>query len=309
MAFQTKMYNQPALAFDGDFATSNPWDSMYAGPGDLVAGPAGVTIGRFAWANPLGIVSNSGGVGRLGFVCRRGQIVVNPIVLQRFGNLILAGAEMTLHTKGDFWTRFAGGCSVGQKVFANYTDGSAVAGAAGSPPSAATATGSITAGTATFTASIAPNSAYNGDIDGGVMTVTAGSGVVIGGALSGTNVVPGTSVLSQLSGPVGGLGTYTVSLSETVASTAITEAYGLFTAASGNTGTFGPGNQLNGTGVVAGTAITANGTGTGGLGTYIVNNPTPVASTAISAAGAVETRWTCAKNVGANELGVIVVFP
>lgn len=307
MAFQTTMKNQPALAFEGDFATANIFDSMYAGPGELVAGPAGVTIGRFAWANPVGVVSNSGGLGRLGFVCRRGQVVINPIVLQRSGNLILAGAEMTLHTKGDFWVRFAGGAMMGQKVYANFADGTAVAAAAGTPPAAATATGSIAAGSVAVTGSIAPNNLPNGDIDGGILTVTAGTGLVIGGSLSGTNVLAGTTLLSQLTGAAGTIGTYLVSLSETVASTSITETFGTFTAASGLTGLFGLGSTLSGTNVVPGTAITALGTGTGGLGTYIVNNNTVVASTVVTAAGAVETRWTCAKTVGAGELGVMSV--
>jgi hypothetical protein len=311
MAFQQVLRNQPAPAFEGDFATANPRDSMYAGPGELVAGPNGVTVGRFAWASPTGQVNNNGlGVGgRVGFVARHGQVVVNPTLLQRFGNLIPAGVDMTLHTMGDFWVRFAGGAMVGQKVFANFSDGTAVAGAAGMPPSAASATGTIAAGTATVTGSIAPNNNYNGDVEGGILTVTAGTGLVNGGTLSGTNVIAGTILLNQISGTPGGVGLYNVSLAQTVPSTAITEAYGTFTAASGLTGAFGVGDVLSGTGVAAGTQITALGTGTGGLGTYIVNNNTVVGSTAIAAAGAVETRWTVAKTVQPGELSVIVVHP
>lgn len=57
-----------------------------------------------------------------------------------------------------------------------------------------------------------------------VMTVTVlGSGTVFPGMnLAGTGVKPGTLVLSQLSGTTGGVGTYLVSVSATVASTTIT---------------------------------------------------------------------------------------
>jgi hypothetical protein len=43
-----------------------------------------------------------------------------------------------------------------------------------------------------------------------------------GAALSGTGVVPGTIILSQLSGVTGGIGTYRVNISQTVTSTTIT---------------------------------------------------------------------------------------
>lgn len=56
------------------------------------------------------------------------------------------------------------------------------------------------------------------------MTVTAiGSGAIpIGGVLTGTGVTANTYVLAQLTGPVGGSGTYTVSASQTVGSETIT---------------------------------------------------------------------------------------
>jgi hypothetical protein len=67
--------------------------------------------------------------------------------------------------------------------------------------------------------------------------------------------------------------------------------YGVFTIGTA-TGTFAVGDVLTGTGVVAGTQITANLTGTGGTsGTMIVNNNTVVSSTTITASTAVETKW------------------
>lgn len=57
-----------------------------------------------------------------------------------------------------------------------------------------------------------------------VLTVTVlGSGTVFPGAeIAGTGVLPGTIILSQLTGTTGGVGTYRVSRSQTVASTTIT---------------------------------------------------------------------------------------
>lgn len=61
---------------------------------------------------------------------------------------------------------------------------------------------------------------------GGVPTLTAvavGAGTVYPGmALSGTGVLPGTFIMRQLTGTIGGVGTYEVSLDQTVASTTIT---------------------------------------------------------------------------------------
>jgi hypothetical protein len=128
-----------------------------------------------------------------------------------------------------------------------------------------------------------------------------GSGAaVVGGVLSGTNVVTGTQIVSQvtplLAGETtGGVGRYLVSVGEqTVASTTISETYGTLTVGGTVTGTFGVGDVLSGSGgggVTAGTVITALGTGTGGAGTYIVNLTQTVTSTTISATSNVETKW------------------
>ncbi len=73
---------------------------------------------------------------------------------------------------------------------------------------------------ASTTASVAA-SATSGE---GVLTVTVlGSGTVyVGAAIAGTGVVPGTTILGQISGTTGGVGTYRVSNATVVASTTIT---------------------------------------------------------------------------------------
>ena len=50
-------------------------------------------------------------------------------------------------------------------------------------------------------------------------------------------------------------------------------------------GALGPGQTISGSGVASGTQITAFGTGTGGTGTYTVNNSQTVASEAMTASG------------------------
>ena len=48
---QSSVTVQPAPAIAGDFASANPRYTVDAGPGGLIAGPSGVTIGLFAWAS------------------------------------------------------------------------------------------------------------------------------------------------------------------------------------------------------------------------------------------------------------------
>lgn len=80
---------------------------------------------------------------------------------------------------------------------------------------------------------------FTGSITGTTLTISAVSWGVLnwltpGLGLSGTGVTGGTLVTAQLSGTTGGVGTYTVSISQTVGSTTLygsttdTHAYGLF---------------------------------------------------------------------------------
>jgi hypothetical protein len=142
-------------------------------------------------------------------------------------------------------------------------------------------TGSITPATASFTGSIAPATAPGP----AVMTVTAmGSGsVVVGGALSGATLAAGTTVQAQLSGTPGGIGTYAVTPIQTAPSTSISETYGLMTVTAVAFGTILTGAAVFGTGVAAGTSITALGSGTGGDGTYVVSPSQTFASGTMSA--------------------------
>lgn len=292
--WQTQVYDQPAAFLAGDRVSNNPMASFDAGPGGLVAGAGGVTIGRFAWVYPPDdpngtnmIVQNFGNGPVAGFVMRNQQ-GLNTTYLSNAGMLIQPGYELALMIAGDFGVVNSGttvpvpGSS---KAFANLADGTVQFAAPGTIIGGASATGSsIAASTFSVTGSIADD----------VLTVTAvGSGTIYpGSTISGTGIATGTQVISQLTGTAGGVGTYLVNLGQqTVASTTVSGTYGTLTIGTA-TGTFVVGDILTGTNVVAGTAVTANITGTGGTGgTMVVNNNTVVSSTTITASVAVETKW------------------
>ena len=140
---------------------------------------------------------------------------------------------------------------------------------------------------ASVTAAIAPaTSSFSASIADDIMTVTnVASGTIYPGAiLSGTGVTAGLQVADQLTGTTGGIGTYSVSMSQNLPnSTTITASYGLMTVSAVSSGTVSVGQTLTGTGVTAGTAVTALGTGTGLTGTYVVQYTQTVASETITA--------------------------
>lgn len=68
---------------------------------------------------------------------------------------------------------------------------------------------------------------FTGSIATTNLTASAVTGTIMPGAtLTGTGVTAGTTIVSQLNGTTGGAGTYTVSASQTVASTAMTTSGG-----------------------------------------------------------------------------------
>lgn len=293
MNFQTFVGTQPSPAVAGDFASANPRYSVDAGPGGLVAGAAGVVIGRFAWwsasevdSNGAPAIVNNFGAGPVtGFVHREQQGLITQFLADS-SMVIPQGFAMTLMSGGDFWVVNSGTteCNVGMFAYANFSNGAVTFAAAGAAATASGTASSIAANTFSVT----------GSLSGNQLTVTAvGSGTVVPGAtISGTNVATGTQIVSQLSGTAGGIGVYSVSIGEqNAASTTISGTYGTLTVGGTVTGTFGVGDSLSGTNVVAGTTITALGSGTGGAGTYIVNNNTVVSSTTITAATTVQTKW------------------
>jgi len=301
--YQTSVGTVPAPGVAGDFSDANPRQVLDAGPGGLIAGAAGVTVGRFAWASYASIdadnapatVNNSGSGVPSGFV-GRAQQGLNTVYLQDASMLIPQGFAVVLFTRGGFFVVNDGTTQalVGMKAYANLTNGKVSFAPAGTPGSA-----SVTGSIATATASI------TGSLNGNVLTVSAvGSGTIVPGAfLSGTvggsGVIAGTQIVSQLSGgTVGGVGTYALSIPEQfVTSGALTLNYGVLTVSAVSSGTVGVGGAVTGTGVgTAGTVITGLGTGTGSTGTYYVNNSQTAGSEALTIGTTVETVFFAASS-------------
>ena len=135
MPFQKNVYQQQAPAVEGDFASTNPYASVLAGEGSLVAGGTlptdGVTVGRFAWADANGKVTNAGSGAPTGFVHRSNNAVITTWLAEA-SMLVPRGREVALFAAGDFWARATVAAATrGQKVFASNTDGTIQTGAAG----------------------------------------------------------------------------------------------------------------------------------------------------------------------------------
>ena len=206
MPFQTSVNANPAPAVEGDFASANPRASMLAGEGQLIAGAAGVIIGRFARAkNSDGTVTNGdpGVANRMGFV-HRDQISLITAWLGSSSMTVPAGLEITLYDQGDFWARFAGGGTIGQKVFASYADGSAIAAAAGATVAGASVTANTTNASTTLT-----------------VTAVGSGALAVGQPVSGTGIPAGAYIAAFGTG-TGGVGTYTLSAAATATGTGVT---------------------------------------------------------------------------------------
>jgi hypothetical protein len=142
----------------------------------------------------------------------------------------------------------------------------------------------------------APSSAiFTGSISGTTLTVSVmqSGTIAVGQAIFGQGVAQNT-VITALGTGTGGVGTYTVSDSQTVASTAINSVASpaivtgsisgtTLTVSAVTSGTLKIGQTIEGSGVTDGTIITAFGTGSGGAGTYTVSASQTVSSTTIYA--------------------------
>lgn len=303
--FQTQVNTQPAPGVAGDFASSNPRFNVLAGPGGLVSGAAGVTIGRFAWVNYAAIdgdnapaLVNNFGIGAPTGIVHREQQALITTFLGNSTMLIPPGFQMALMNGGDFFMKNDGTTQalVGQTVYADLDTGRV---------SFATKTASVTGSIAASTASITAG------IQGNILTVSAvGSGSVVPGmTLSGTsgtgNVATGTKVVTQLSGTIGGVGTYAVDIPEqtVAAGVTITSTYGTLTVSAVGSGTIAVGDLVTGTGVSAtATHITALGTGVGLTGTYIVDVTQTMSSSALTIGNNVATKFVAASSGLAGEL-------
>jgi hypothetical protein len=142
MAFQTTMQVTQAPGVAGDFASANPRHSTLSVPGGYVAGPNGLTIGLFAWADTTTgtVLANTGTGAPTCFVHRANQALLTAY-LAEYGMTIPAGMGVgEMFDAGDFFVKNAGAGATtrGMKAFANTTNGTISFAAAG-----ATVTGSV----------------------------------------------------------------------------------------------------------------------------------------------------------------------
>jgi hypothetical protein len=109
---------------------------------------------------------------------------------------------------------------------------------------------------------------FTGSIAGTVLTAgTPSAGTItVGEGLSGSGVFPATFVTGQLSGTPGGAGTYSVNVSQTVASTTITSGS---VAISSNLATFTSATTI-GLGIIPGDVIVADPAGTPSVGSVLM---------------------------------------
>ena len=135
--FQNVVNNQPAPAAQGDFADANVRMNVIARAGGFVAdyGTKSPIVGHFAWGEQGGsnLASSSffgSPTAKIGFVHRENNAVIVPWLAA--DELAIEGGNIvTLFDRGSFYASFPLGATVGQKVFANYVDGSVYAAAAG----------------------------------------------------------------------------------------------------------------------------------------------------------------------------------
>lgn len=201
MGFQTTVNQYPAPAVEGDFASANPRVSVMPNSEMLVAGSAGVTIGRFAWVDGSEVNSlSTAPVAPDGFVHRDHQ-ALNFTLLSESTMVIPQGCGVTLHDQGDFWARSVTAATRKQTIYADIHTGRAAA--ADSAP-----------GTFVGTASFATN----------VMTVTGVTSgtLAVGDLVTSSGVAAGTYITALGTG-TGGTGTYTLSTSPgTITAQAVT---------------------------------------------------------------------------------------
>lgn len=298
--FQTQVNTVPGVAVAGDFATMNPRQTALAGPGGFVAGSAGLNVGYWGWASYQGIdpdnaptiVNNFGAGAPTGMICREQQ-GLNTTYLLDASQFIPTGFGVTLFAVADFFIVNNGTTMAvrGNKCYANLVNGQSSFGATGNAGSA-----SISGGIAAGTASIA-----TGYILGNVLTVltmTSGTlypGALISGTIGGSGVIAGTFIVTQLSGTTGSTGTYSLSPGENqVGGTvggALSSTYGILTVGTLTSGTVYVGGSIGGV-VSTNTIVTYQVTGTGGTGTYIVNNTQTVgAGTTLTVGQTYETAY------------------
>lgn len=129
--FQTSLQREPALGQEGGRASANVVRTYPTVYGRLVAGPDGLTIGKFAWVNDrVAENSTSDTTKPAGFA----EAVNNSWILNYIDSVSMVvppGYECSLAVEGDFYCIPSNDITAGMKAFASTTDGSIQGGAEG----------------------------------------------------------------------------------------------------------------------------------------------------------------------------------
>jgi hypothetical protein len=281
MSFQTTINDYQAPGVPGDFASLNPYSSVLAGNNALVAPAGGLTVGNFFWVGPAGQTSQSFVAGwQIAFLGRNMQALITQF-LQEATMVVPQGFMVTGFNGGDFFANFPAGAAVGNYVFADPNDGTPVANATNTAPALGVATASAGfSGTANL---------VNASTTLTVATVVHGivsPGDLVTDTTTGANIPAGTTIVAQLTGAAGGVGTYQMSQAAGGAGTGDTIAtvsnQMLVTAVA--SGSLNPGDVFTGTAVPAGETILAQATPfkgvasivTGSLSTLVVTSVQPL---------------------------------
>lgn len=204
MPFQTTVNDELPLPTAGSFASTNPRHCLVAGDSQYVAGPLGVTVGAFCWVNGTKAQSYSTGVRPDGIVSNELQATITTWLAETTYT-INAGLPVNPYSAGDFWMKMVGSATRGQKVYADLSTGLI-------SRAAAAGTAAATGGTSTAST-----------ISGTTLTIggtVAGTSYKVGQIITGGTTAAGT-VITALGTGTGGAGTYTVNISQTVASAAL----------------------------------------------------------------------------------------
>jgi hypothetical protein len=272
MPFQSQVNQYPAPGVEGQRASTNPIASVDAGPGGLIAGPLGVTVGKFAWVSADGItVTNSGQFPTQpdGFVGRYQQGLITGFLAEE-SMLIPPGFPVTLSNAGDWWAKNKGPSALARNnaLYVSYLDGSVVTAvpAVGSVTATLGSTNTASLG-ATFTAS-----AHAGDSSR--IDVTAVTGLIsIGDTLANVTGIAGSqTVVSQdAGGTVGGAGTYVLSGTNTASAVSCT-CFGKVVNVTVVSTYISIGDKISHANYPVGATITGQTSGTtGGVGVYTLS--------------------------------------
>lgn len=275
MPFQTQINDYQAPGVPGDFASLNPYSSVLAGNSALVAPEGGLVVGNFFWVGPDGETSQSFVAGwQVAFLGRNMQALITEF-LQEATMVVPEGFMVTGFNGGDFFANFPAGAAVGNFVFADPNDGTPVASPTNAAPTLGTATASAGfSGTATL---------VNGNTTLNVTAVTNGIisvGDHVADSTTGANIPAGTTIVAQLTGTAGGVGTYQMSAAAGgagVGDTVVTTSAAMLVTAVAS-GSLNEGDVFTGTAVAAGTSVVGQATPFKGVASLATNTTLTVTS-------------------------------